>query len=291
MKRTLIAAAAFAACLTVAVFGAAAGAKPPGPPPPPKDVVCPQDTNAFTGTARNLIVPAEGFCEVTDATITHDLIVQSEAGVETSQVTVGNDVNVQDDAEADLSQTTVGHDLNASGPAGNLHLELTTIDHDLVASKPVTVQTSRNGPGSPGGPVSVGHDFVVNGSPDGEDFVFDGICSLTVGHDLRFTNRSVTLGIAFGGQCAGQGKLPNTIGHDLVITGNTALVGFFGPSSIQIGSNHVGHDLVFNHNTAASGGTLEVSGNVVGHDARCDGNDPAVTAGSPNTAGHHNTCG
>ena len=236
-------------------------------------------------------MPEDGFCEITNATITRDLIVQTDAAAETSDVTVGGDVTVGEFADADLSRTSVAHDLDAAGPDAGLHLELTTIGHDLTANEPVTVQTGRNGPNSPGGAVSVGHDVSIDGFPEDEDFVFDGICSLTVGHDLRYTNRSVTLGLGLGTFCAAQGKQPNTIGHDLVVTGNTALVGFFGPSSLDVGANRVGHDLVFAGNTAAPGGTLDVSGNTAGHDASCAGNTPAVTATSPNSAGHANTCG
>ena len=67
--------------------------------------------------------------------------------------------------------------------------------------------------------------------------------------------------------------------------------GFFGPSALIVGDNHVGRDLVFSNNTAVPGGTLEVSRNVVGRDATCAGNNPAVTVNGPNSAGRSNTCG
>ncbi len=93
----------------------------------------------------------------------------------------------------------------------------------------------------------------------------------------------------------GDGRGTNAIGHDLVVSGNSALSGFFGPSSIDVGNNAVGHDLVFSNNTAVPGGYLEVSDNTAGHDALCFGNDPTPSADDPadgpNSAKHLNTCG
>jgi hypothetical protein len=252
----------------------------------PADVIC---TDAFSGTARNVTVPTGNDCDLSGATVTQDVIVGPESGVFAVGLTVGHDVIVRQDSGFEAGATTIGYDLIAEEAAG-LHLEVMTIAHDLRASKPQTVQTGHNAPDSPGGAVQVGHDVAIDGSPD-LPFVFDGICDLHVGHDFSITNRSVTLGFGIGNICAGNGEPSNTIGHDLVVTGNTALVGFFGPSSLNVGANHVGHDLVFSHNTAAPGGTLEVSGNVVGHDATCTANDPAVTTISPNIAGHSNSCG
>src|SRR3954447_7848045 len=213
MKRShvLIAAvAAFTACLFVPLSGAAAG---------PPDVVCSQVTNAFTGTAHDLIVPAGGYCAVTGATITHDLIQQDHAGADVSGTSVGHDVRFQNDAGAGIVESTVGHDIGGlrvvrvgerPGPAcvgtdvghdmlalgensgydiagvtvvhdvellglaDGIHAERLTIGHDFFASKPQTVQTGQMGPDTPGGPVNVGHDFEIDGSPD-LPFVFDGI--------------------------------------------------------------------------------------------------------------------
>ena len=138
--------------------------------------------------------------------------------------------------------------------------------------------------------MNVGHDFTIEGSPD-FPFVFDGICDLHVTNDLSITDRTVNLGIGLGAQCAGNGSPANTIGRDLVVTGNSAVSGVFGPSAIRVGANQVGRDLVFSGNTAVAGGFLEVSGNTVVRDATCAANNPAVTVNGPNTAGRANTCG
>jgi hypothetical protein len=324
MKRGLFVLAvvvAIAACLVMPLAGSAAG---------PPDVVCPQDTSLFTGTAHDLIVPEGGFCAVTGATITHDLIERDFAGAEISATSVGNDVVFADFAGADISKTTIGHDIVAGGtdsgagitdssiehdfvgsgeesgadvlrstighdmrllgPGGEMHLESVTIGHDFFASKPQTVQTGHNAPDTPGGPVDVGHDFVIDGSAQ-LPFVFDGLCNLTVGRDLSVTNRSVNLGMGIGAHCSSNGQQANTIGRDLVVTGSHALSGFFGPSSIDVTENHVGRDLVFSNNTAVPGGSLDVSRNVVARDATCAANSPAVTASGPNVAGRSNTCG
>ncbi len=276
MTKLLVLAAA-CAVLLVGVQSAAAA---------PADVVC---TDAFSGNAMDVTVPADNGCDLSGATVTRDVIVGPDSGVFAVGLTVGRDVLVDHYGYLEVGATAIGRDVIA-GEATGLHLEVTTIGHDLRASQPQTVQTGHNAPESPCGPVYVGHDVAIDGSPD-LPFVFDGICDLHVGDDLSITNRSVTLGIGLGNICAQFGQPSNTIGHDLVVTGNTALVGFFGPSSLDVAANHVGHDLVFSHNTAASGGTLEVSGNVVGHEATCTANDPAVTTLSPNIAGHSNSCG
>lgn len=313
--------AAFTTFLLVPTSGVAAG---------PPDVVCSQVTNTFTGTAHDLIVPTGGYCAVTGATITHDLIQQDDAGADISGTSIGNDVRFQNDAGAGIVNSTVGHDIVAGGDesgadvfdtavgndmlalgedsgfdiagvtvvhdvkllglAGGFHAERLTIGHDFFASKPQTVQTGRIGPDTPGGPVNVGHDFAIAGSPD-LPFVFDGICDAHVGRDFSITNRSVTLGFGIGNICAGNGQPANTVGRDMIITGNTALAGVFGPSALIVGDNHVGRDLVFSNNTAVAGGSLEVSRNVVGRDVTCAGNNPAVTVNGPNSAGRSNTCG
>jgi hypothetical protein len=284
----------------------------------------------FTGTADNLTVPAGGFCTVTGATILHDLIQLDEAGAEVTGTSVGHDVVFGDFAGADILRTTIGHDVIAAGTdsgagitdssighdfvgrgeesgadilrstighdmklfglGGGAHLESVTIGHDFFASKPQTVQTGHNAPDTPGGPVRVGHDFSISGSPD-FPFVFDGLCDLHVSRDLTITNRTVNLGMGVGNICAGNGEPANTIGRDLVMTGNASVPGVFGPSSIDVGANHVGRDLVFSNNTATAGGVLDVSGNTVGRDATCAANNPAVTVSSPNTVGRLNTCG
>jgi len=324
MKRTLLAAAMLAACLLVSAVGVGAASEAA------QDVVCPQDTQTFTGTARDLVVPENGLCLITGATITRDVIQRDGAGAAIQGTSVGRDVVFQDFAGADISNTTIGrdvvargtesgaditdssighdfvgrgedsganilrstigHDMLLLGLAGGTHLESVTIGHDFTASKPQTVQTGHNSPNTPGGPVSVAHDFTIDGSPD-LPFVFDGLCNLTVGHDARITNRSVNLGIGFGGHCEANGQHANDVGHDLVMTGLSAETGVFGPSSINVVGNHVAHDLVFSDNTAVAGGTLEVAGNTVDHDATCDDNDPPVTVTTPNVAGHANTCG
>jgi hypothetical protein len=310
-----------AACLVVPLGGSAAG---------PPDVVCPQDTFTFTGTAHDLIVPEGGFCAVTDATITHDMIQRDDAGAEIVRTSIGNDLTFGNFAGADVSQSTVGHDIVAAGTdsgaditdssigydflgqgeesggsilrttighdmqllglGGGTHLESVTIGHDFFASKPQTVQTGHNSPNTSGGPVKVGHDFAIEGSPD-FPFVFDGLCNLSVGRDLRITDRTVNLGIGVGSHCTANGQSPNSIGRDLIVTGNHAASGFFGPSSINVADNSVGRDLVFSNNTAVPGGTLEVSRNVAGRDATCASNNPAVTVNGPNLGARSNTCG
>jgi hypothetical protein len=283
MKRVLVVAAVSAACLIVPFQGSASGSQ---------DATCPQDTFVFTGTARDLIVPEGGGCDVLGATITRDLILRPHAGALAFETTVGRDLIVGTDSEIYVVETEIGHDL-LGRTAAKLRLEQATIGRDLVAQEPQTVQTGHVAPETPGGPVRVGRDVLIKGSPEGFPFVYDGICELTVGHDFEIVGRAVTLGFGIGDNCARNGLEANTIGHDLIVTDNSALVGFFGPSALEVGNNQVGHDLIFMHNTAVPGGFLEVSDNVVGRDAICVGNDPAPTIGpdaGPNVAGRRSTC-
>jgi hypothetical protein len=296
MKKILALTGACTALLLVGLQSAAAGhANVAGR----GNVVC---TDAFSGTARNVIVPPDSFCALAGATVTHSVFIGERggagAGVEGDEagVTVGHDVVMQEDAEVDFGGgTRIGHDL-ISDTGGSLHLEATAVGHDLLAFQPGTVQTGQVGPETPGGEVTVGHNVVIHGSPPGHEFVFDGMCALDVGHDLSITDRSVTLGIGLGDEevCANQGQPSNTIRHDLVMVGNSALSGFFGPSSIEVGNNTVGHDLLFVLNTAVPGGFLEVRDNVVRHDAICAANDPPPSgddpSDGPNRVGHRDTC-
>jgi hypothetical protein len=302
MKRLVSLVAAAGVCLVVPFTASSAA---------PAATVCPQDTNAFSGTATTLIVPAGGYCSISNATIAQDLLLQDGAGADLSQVTVGRDMVGGQDAGAGIFDTTIGRNLSLRGGDGGAdlggvrighdyllsdgagtHAERTTIGHDFVATQPSTVQTGKIDPDSPGGAVNVGHDAVITGSPADNPFVFDGICDLHVGHDMSVTNRTVTLGFGIAPPaCRFNGEGGNTIAHDLVVTGNTAASGFFGASGLRIGDDQVGHDLIFSGNTAVPGGSLEVTNNAVGHDLLCSGNSPAVTVTDPNSAGHLDTCG
>lgn len=300
MRRFPVGIAVLAACAAVPFQASAA----------PAPTVCLQDSQAFSGSTFSLVVPAGGYCAISDATIAGDLVLQDGAGADLSNVTIGGNMTGGVDAGAGIFETVIAGSLSLHGGEGGAdlggvriggdyflsdgagtHMERTSIGHDFVATEPSTVQTGKIDPDSPGGAVTVGHDVLISGSPAGNPFVFDGICALSVGHDMRVTGRTVTLGFgiaSFG--CPFIGQPGNTIGHDLVVTGNTAAASRFG-SSLRIGDDRVGHDLVFSGNTGNDPGTLIVTNNVVGHDLLCSSNSQAVTVLDPNTAGHLNTCG
>jgi len=301
MKRLLVLGAGLAACLAAPLGSSAA----------PAATRCPQDTQTFSGSATTLVVPAGGYCAIEDASIALDLVLQDGAGADLENVTIGRDLTGGQDAGAGIFDTSIGHDLSLRGGDGGAdlggvkigydylladgtgtHMERTTVGHDFVATDPSTVQTGKVDPDSPGGPVTVAHDMLLSGQPADNPFVFDGMCDLRVGHDMRVTNRSVTLGfgIASFGCIAFEGLPGNTIGHDLVVTGNTAVSSPFG-SSLRIGNDTVGHDLIFSGNTGNDPGTLIVTDNVVGHDLLCSNNSQAVVSFGPNVVGHLNTCG
>ena len=95
--------------------------------------------------------------------------------------------------------------------------ESVTIGHDFFASTPQTVQTGHNAPDTPGGPVKIGHDFAIDGSP-GFPFVFDGLCNLSVGRDLSITIEPSISASASEASAPANGQQPNTIGRDLIVT-------------------------------------------------------------------------
>ena len=286
MIRTALAvAAAVAAALAVAGAGS--------PAPPPSNVTCSQVTQTFTGVARDLIVPADGYCDIENATITHDLIVGQDSGGDLTNSTVQNDARYAEGSGGDYRNSTVGHDLRYSGGGGSifgstighdlisidgeLHLAASQIGHNVIAREPDTIQTGANNPDDVGH-VQVGNDFVVDGSPGPPDpsaFVFDGMCDLSVGHDLRITNRWVTLGIGLGDNCAFNGRGPVTVGRDLIFSHNQALTGFFGPGELEVGGVTVGRNLTVTGNSAT--GLIEVADNTVASNATCRDNSPAAS--------------
>ena len=220
------------------------------------DVVC---SGTFFGTAKNLIVKdqlANGNCYVDGATITHDLIVEENGFV-------------------NVFNTTIGHDLNAT--------------------KPQVVVTGFTEDG--GGPVSVGHDVVLNGpltDPFGNHSCCLDVNDLTAGHDIRITNLLADFEI---------GVNDDDAGPDVVVSGNTTgICCGFGP--IIVGDNNVGHNLVVTNNTAPGGdfGWITVFENTVNHDATCTNNSPPESKNTaaeigwfgrlvgPNIVGHNDSC-
>jgi hypothetical protein len=304
LKATSIIVAGVAAMLLAAASSSAGSAAP-------RDVTCSQVTQSFSGTARDLTVPPNGYCDIENATITHDLIVKYDAGGDVTNSTIAHDARYADEAGGDVTSSTIGHDLIYSRDSGGaiyestighdltagfhsgLNLAASRIGHDLVAYRPGTVQTGGISP-TEVGQVLIGNDFVIDGSPGPPDpsaFVFDGMCDLSVGHDLSITNRWVTLGIGLGDGCGGSVTETISVGHDVVFSGNSALTGFFGPSGLDVVGLNVGHDLTVTRNTAAA--RVEVGDNTVGANATCRNNNPAATedgAGPNSIAGRNNGC-
>jgi hypothetical protein len=300
MIKALLAVAAVSAS---ALFAAASGSSAP----PPPNLTCSQVTQTFSGTAHDLTVPANGYCDIENATITHDLIVQQNSGGDVTNSTIqndaryadesgggitgstiGHDLRLSSDGGADVFQSTIGHDITV-GTASELHLAAAQIGHDVIAHQPETVQTGANSPDDRGH-VQIGNDLIIDGSPglpDPTAFVFDGMCDLSVGHDLRITNRWVTLGIGLGAPCADNGEGPVSVGNDLFFSGNQGLTGFFGPSSVGVSDVTVGRDLTVTRNSAA--GSVVVGNNTVAGNATCRDNNPAaVTFDGPNSVGGTN---
>jgi len=287
-KQVLVVLACCGAFLAAGLQGAAGSAG---------TTFCDQVTQTFSGTTTDLIVPANGYCDIENATITHDLIVQNGAGTDVTNSSIGYDETLGNDSGATLGNSSVGHDVRV-GFNDFFAAGLATIGHDLTALHPGSIQTGSTGPppDSIDGLVTVGHDFVINGSPgppDPDNFVFDGICNLSVGNDLSITNRWVTLGFTIA-PCGGDINQPVTVAHDLVVTNDTALSGFFGPSRLNVDDIQVGNDSTFSRDSAVPGGALSFNGNTIAHDATCTRNAPSITDvagdGPNHVGGRNNGC-
>lgn len=292
-KQVLVVLACCAAFLAAGLQGAAAGSD--------GTIVCDQNTQSFSGQTTNLIVPIGGYCAVDHATITGSVVVQNGAGTDITNSSIGYDMSLGQDAGATLGNSSVGHDVKV-GFEGFFGAGVAAIGHDVVATHAGSIQIGSTGPPPDGvnGRVTVGNDFVVNGSPgppDPGNFIFDGICDLGVGHDLLMTNRWVTLGFTIGDStpfsaCSSTADEPVTVGHDLVVTNDKALSGFFGPSSLEVGDVQVGNDATFSGNSAVPGGFLEFNDNTIAGNATCSRNTPSITGGlpddGPNTVGGTN---
>lgn len=280
-KKVLVVLACCGAFLAVGSQGAAAGSG--------GTTVCDQNTQAFSGQTTNLIVPIGGYCAIDHATITQNLVVQNGAGTDVTNSSIGYDMTLGNDSGATLGNSTVGHDVKV-GFNGFFGSGAATIGHDLIATHAGSLQLGSTGPPPDGisGRTTVGHDFVVNGSPGAPDpgaFVFDSLCNLGVGNDLVVTNRWVTLGFSIGDSTPPFSPCidsqPDSVGHDLVVTNDRALSGFFGPSPLEVGDIQVGNDATFSGNSAVPGGFLEFNDNTIAGDATCSRNTPSITGGLP----------
>jgi hypothetical protein len=207
MRTGLVLAATCAAFLLVGLQSAAGAGE--------GNVTC---TDFFAGTAYDLTVPADNFCELSGATITHDLIVESNAGVGAHDgVTVGHDAIGQTESEFDATQLAIAQDLITQTGA-SLFLANTTVGRDLVASQPHTVQTgSACAAECESGPVKVGRDVLISGSPTPHAFAHD-LCDMTVGRDLRVTDVTVLFGFTIGDigpdEGCSRGGQPRSLEHD-----------------------------------------------------------------------------
>ena len=211
-------------------------------------------TGLFTGTAKDLVVPAGGSCVLEGATVTHD-------------VTVGSG------AFFGIDNSTVGHDVTSTGAAQIEFIGYT-------------------------GPISVGHDVTLTGtSPEAQSYGNYDVCDTTIGHDLTIKNAHLAYEIDLGDTgtqpediCGYPGPMPDSIGHDLDVSSDSA-------GRIDVGNNSVGHDLAVNNNTASpetgQTGDIGVDDNTVNHDATCTGNNPGLSKDGPedgaNTVGHKDT--
>lgn len=208
----------------------------------------------FTGTTKDLVVPAGNACAVVGATITHDLIVEKGASVGVDSSSIGHDLKGTGAALVELigytGPITVGHDVTLTGTSpeaqsyGAYDVCDTTVGHDVSI-------TGTN----------VADDIEVGdvGPQDNEFCSFPTAMPSSVGHDLNVSNNTA-------------GKVDignNSVGHDLTVSNNTAST------------------------ASGDTGDIGVDDNTVNHDATCTGNNPGLsmdgTEDGPNHVGHKDT--
>ena len=187
-----------------------------------------------------------------------------------------------------LAGTSVGHDVVVQSGA-TLIDEGGQVRHDVRADKGAGI--GIGGGTGPNGELvrgSVRHDVSLSGvsgagpGPSGVNYV----CSTDVGHDLVVAHSSASAGEWVIGDAdpdlCSQGV---KVGHDLRAQDNA--------NHLDVSDNNapskwaIGHDL----NVQGSGQPPMVESNTVRHDASCESDHARDGDGSPNTAGHHNSCG
>jgi hypothetical protein len=223
-----------------------------------KKFVCnisPSSDSGLSGTYYDVIVPANGFCLLNGATVTHDVIAQQNSLLAVANTTIGHDLSAtspQEIATGAFAGTpgpvSVGHDLSISGSDGSNGIGYdicdTRIQHDLSITGTTSFDEIDVG--------DTGTESLCTGAVSAPD---------SVGHDAIVSNNSpARLDIG-----------DNTVGHDLIVVGNQATGADGGPASIDVSDNHVGHD------------------------ATCHADNPAPAGDGPedgpNSAGHSNSCG
>lgn len=212
-----------------------------------------QCNGAFSGTAYDLVVPANSVCLVNGANITHDLIVEQNAG---------------------------------------LAVENTTIGHDLIGHQPQQIETGCCA-ALTGGPVSVGHDLRIQGSDAPNGIGYDIChTTINHDLQITNTNVQDEIDVGDVGPqpdefCSYSDSPPDSVGHDLIIDHNTT------GSGIDIGNNTVGQDLIVDHNTAGtyidvSDNTVGHDARCTGDNPPPSKDGPED---GPNQAQHNNSCG
>jgi hypothetical protein len=211
-------------------------------------------SGTFAGTAGDLAVPANGYCDLEGATITHDVLVGQNA------ILIASD-------------TTIGHDLNAWKPSSILT--------GFSTLSPLA-----------GGPVHVGHDLTDSGSNAPQSAGL-ALCDTVVGHDLRVTG-TVQSGVLVVGDtsqdfCSYSPSPADRIANNLIISHNFAYE-YIDVGNNTVGNDLV----VASNTTNSLGNYIDVSDNIIARDASCSNNTPPPskddTNDGPNHASHNNTC-
>ena len=205
------------------------------------------------------------------------------------------DVVVPPGSACVLEGVKVGHDVTV-GKGASLGVDNSSIGHDVTVNGGALIEFIGYT-----GSITVGHDVVLTGtSPEAMSYGGYDICDTTIGHDLSITKTNVAFEIEVGdngGQdnefCAFPGPMPDSIGHDVTVSNNSA-------GKVDVGNNSVGHDLNVNNNSASTAtgdtGDVGVDDNTVSHDATCLGNSPALSKDGPEDGPNHvghidNGCG
>jgi hypothetical protein len=122
------------------------------------------------------------------------------------------------------SGTSVTHDVVIE-PGGLLIDPDVTVLHDLIAHNPVGIAIDDD---------MIGHDLRIYGVTGAAVAGWNHICGTTVGHNLVIADGSPSAGGFAVGAGTGCTSGPNTVGHDLLVSGNA--------NNVVVGQNSVGHE-------------------------------------------------
>lgn len=191
----------------------------PQPQPQPEDVTC---TDAFSGSARSVEVPAGATCTLAAGTqVANDVTVDHGATLIDQGAAIGGDLKAEHPAGIVVQGGSVGHDLSVEGlsgsPGGDNAICGVTVGHDLtvVGADPAAAAIVVGGSADCTAGNQVGHDLTVQGNGPAVDVSNNGSATTPIGHDLTVERN----------RPGGANVAANVVAHDAECSRNATQTG------------------------------------------------------------------